>query len=395
MAVLADLNGLVADGVITAAQAHVMRERSRSAMVALVIRLLLCGGVLAAAAGFVAWLQDPVSVALAGFLFLLGGAVVLGVAGPLWRMFGHAAALIGAVMLTGGGLVEALRSFPQPEAGLLPAAAGLLIALPAALLYRSGSERMTFLGGFLLLIGLGLHLTGLGSVLIDQERGGVIPMLFSLYATLILLGAGWFLDLRLITALAIVPFAQVLHTGTDYFHAVFVFYSPEPTLSILQMALGMGLAFWLVQIRPERDARHAGIFAVMAFIVANLCFLVGSLWGDVVGDTLALWRVYDRGADGFSWSAAEEARRAYEARALVIPESVFAVVWALVLAACAISAARMLHRGLFNTALTFGAIHAYTQVFESFGDQPLAWIIGGLAAIPLAWGIWRLNQQFG
>jgi len=395
MAVLADLNGLVADGVITAAQANVMRARSRTAMVALVIRLLLCGGVLAAAAGFVAWLQDPVSVALAGFLFLLGGAVVLGVAGPLWRMFGHAAALIGAVMLTGGGLVEAFRSFPQPEAGLLPAAAGLLIALPSALLYRSGSERMTFLGGFLLLIGLGLHLTGLGSILVEQERGGLIPMLFSLYATVVLLWAGWFLNLRLITALAIVPFAQVLHTGTEYLHAAYVFYSPEPTLSILQMAAAMALALWLVRTRPERDARHAGIFAVMAFIVANLCFLVGSLWGDVVGDTFALWRVYDRGADGFSWSEAEAARRAYEARALFIPEGVFAVLWALVLAACAIGAARTLHRGLFNTALTFGAIHAYTQAFESFGDQPLAWIIGGLAAIPLAWGIWRLNQQFG
>ncbi|RRH73507.1 hypothetical protein [Falsigemmobacter faecalis] len=395
MAVLADLNGLVADGVITPAQAGVMRARSRTAMVALVIRLLLCGGVLAAAAGFVALLQDPVSVALAGFLFLLAGAVVLGAAGPLWRMFGHAAALIGAVMLTGGGFIEALRSFPQPEAGLLPAAAGLLIAGPAALLYRAGSERMTFLGGFLLLIGLALHLAGLGAILVEQERGGLIPMLFSLYATLILLWTGWFLDLRVLTALAILPFAQVLHTGTEYFHAVYVFYSPEPTLSILQMALAAGLALWIARVRPERDARHAGIFAVMAFIVANLCFLVGSLSGDVVGDTFALWRVYDRGADGFSWSAAEAARRAYEARALHISDEAFAVVWALVLAACAIAAARGLHRGLFNTALTFGAIHAYTQAFESFGDQPEAWIIGGLAAIPLAWGIWRLNQQFG
>ena len=46
---------------------------------------------------------------------------------------------------------------------------------------------------------------------------------------------------------------------------------------------------------------------------------------------------------------------------------------------------------MVNTALTFAAIHAYTQLFESFGDEPLAYFIGGLAAIPLAWGLWRLN----
>ena len=43
--------------------------------------------------------------------------------------------------------------------------------------------------------------------------------------------------------------------------------------------------------------------------------------------------------------------------------------------------------------MTFGGIHAYTQMFESFGDEPLAWALGGLAAIPLAWGLWRLNQH--
>ena len=47
---------------------------------------------------------------------------------------------------------------------------------------------------------------------------------------------------------------------------------------------------------------------------------------------------------------------------------------------------------MYNAALTFAAIHAYTQFFESFWDQPLAYVIGGLTAIPLAWGMWRLNH---
>lgn len=394
MAVLVDLETLVSDGVITRAQAQVMDSRARVAMVGLAIRVLLCGGVIAAAAGFVVWLQDPLIVAMAGLLFLTAGTVILGAAGALWRMFGHAAALIGAGMLLGGAAVEALGNFAHPEGPLLLLAAGLLVALPAALIYRSGSERLKFLGAFLLLAGLGLHLLGLGALIYDNISGAR-AVLVSLYATAVLLFAGWFLDLRVVTALAIVPFAQVLQTGTEYFHSAYVFYSPEPTLSILLMGLAVALCLWLQRILSERDARHTAVFAVMAFIVANLCFLVGSLWGDVVGDSLALWRVYDRGADGYSWEAAEAARRAFTASALHIPSGAFAIAWALVLGVVAIYAARGLHRGLFNTALTFAAIHAYTQMFENFGDQPLAWVIGGLAAIPLAWTVWRLNQQFG
>ncbi len=45
-----------------------------------------------------------------------------------------------------------------------------------------------------------------------------------------------------------------------------------------------------------------------------------------------------------------------------------------------------------NYVTIFLAIHAYTQFFESFADEPLAYAIGGLVAIPLAWGMWRLNR---
>ncbi len=49
-------------------------------------------------------------------------------------------------------------------------------------------------------------------------------------------------------------------------------------------------------------------------------------------------------------------------------------------------------RGLFNAGMTFAGIHGYTQMLESFSDEPLAYVIGGLAAIPLAFGLWRLNN---
>ncbi|MBT8411759.1 MAG: hypothetical protein KJP02_08180, partial [Octadecabacter sp.] len=84
----------------------------------------------------------------------------------------------------------------------------------------------------------------------------------------------------------------------------------------------------------------------------------------------------------------------FEASAITISANVYSIVWALLLALAAAWSAHTNRRGVFNAAMTFGAIHAYTQAFESFYDEPLAYVIGGLAAIPLAWGLWRLNDLF-
>ena len=78
----------------------------------------------------------------------------------------------------------------------------------------------------------------------------------------------------------------------------------------------------------------------------------------------------------------------------MISEHVYSIVWAILLIAAAFWSANTNRRGIFNAAMTFGGIHAYTQAFETFYDEPLAYVIGGLAAIPLAWGLWRLNDQF-
>ncbi|MDC1381806.1 hypothetical protein N8388_02200 [Octadecabacter sp.] len=72
----------------------------------------------------------------------------------------------------------------------------------------------------------------------------------------------------------------------------------------------------------------------------------------------------------------------------------YSIVWAVVLILAAFWSATTNRRGIFNAAMTFGGIQAYTQAFETFYDEPLAYMIGGLAAIPLAWGLWRLNTVF-
>ncbi|MEO0990628.1 MAG: hypothetical protein AAFX00_06735, partial [Pseudomonadota bacterium] len=158
--------------------------------------------------------------------------------------------------------------------------------------------------------------------------------------------------------------------------------------TIVQVGLAIALALWLAPHRAERNARHFRTFAILAFIVANLAALDGSLWGDVVGSTL--WGPESR--DFEDYAAYRAAREAFEASALVISDGVYSVLWAIGLMALAAWAAFRSERALFNTAVTFGAIHALIQTLGNYYDQPLAYAIGGLAAVPLAWGLWRYNQ---
>lgn len=131
----------------------------------------------------------------------------------------------------------------------------------------------------------------------------------------------------------------------------------------------------------------------MAFVVANLSALVGSLRGDFVGENI--W-----GPGYWSWTRADfkdreafyQARQAFRDSTLHISDDLYSALWAVALVALIFWAAARNNRGLFNASLTFAGIHAYTQMFESFGQQPLVYAIGGLAAIPMAWGVWRLNQ---
>ena len=94
-----------------------------------------------------------------------------------------------------------------------------------------------------------------------------------------------------------------------------------------------------------------------------------------------------------TWEAYRDIRSEWRNSFFHISEHVFSVVWAFGLLAAAVWAARHAQRGLFNTVVTFGAIHAYTQTFESLDSAPLAFAILGLTAIPLAWGVWRYNLR--
>lgn len=383
---------LIDEGLLTPDQGEIIRARSREAMVALAINTVLCAGILAAALGFVFWLADAFAVSITGGLFLAIGAAILLRGATLYRMFGTASSLIGAVMLSAGASIEMMSKLDEIVSGPLMAGLGATIAWLAYLAFRKGPDTARFVSGSVLLIGVIMHLAGAGLTMEALGAGDIMVALGMFYAAAVIAGVGALLDVRLITALAIVPFAEMLNTSTGYFHASYFFYSKETTLSILQMSALIAACLWVAHRFADRVGRHAGMLAIMAFIVGNLCFLVGSLWGDVIGESW--WRTDYYAQHGYDYEAYRVASEAFRAGTLEISEHVYSVVWALLLVICAGWAAHKNQRGLFNAAITFGAIHAYTQAFESFSDEPLAYVIGGLAAIPIAWGMWRLDARF-
>lgn len=393
MAHVIQTDALMEEGIISAAQGAIIARRSRQVMVSLVINAVLCFGIIAAAAGFIGLLADALAVALVGGLFLGVGATILVKSGDVYRMFGTAAALIGAGMLAGGASVEILDKLGQGDGGGMLAVLGFVAALVTAFIQRKGVPNTGFLTASILLMTMAMHLGGIYAWAEAINASGVIVPLIHLYVTAALIFVGIFIDVRLITALAIVPFAQMLETGTFYWHAMYAFYSPESTLSILQLGIAMAVCVAIAGFLTDRVRRHTHMFGIMTFITANMCFLVGSLWGDVVGLTIWGPGYSGRGYEG-GYAAFKEARDAYEATALIISEHVYSIVWAVLLIIAAAWAAHTNRRGIFNAAMTFGGIHAYTQMFETFYDEPGAYVIGGLAAIPMAWGLWRLNDRF-
>ncbi len=387
---VAQTDQLVSDGVINTSQADEIQSRARAAMIALCVNTLLIAGILAATLGLVFFLASAASVAVCGGLFLGSGLLILRYGAELYRMFGNASALIGAGMLISGTGIELADKVPD-IAGLAMATIGAVLGGLFFWRFRMGFTRLRFAYGAVLVMAAALHLTGVYAAAAEFNLDGWPMPFIHLYVFAVIAALGLTLDLRIITALAIVPFAQMLDTGTYYFTAAYVFYSPESTLSILQLGALVAVCLWVAGRGGPALSRQAGVLMIMAFVVANLCFLVGSIWGDVVGSSY--WGpVYaDFAGD---WTAYNDARDAFRAQAFTISEGVYSIVWALLLAGLIVWAAMANKRGMFNTAMTFAGIHAYTQMFESFYDEPLAYVIGGLAAIPLAFGLWRLNNAW-
>jgi hypothetical protein len=93
----------------------------------------------------------------------------------------------------------------------------------------------------------------------------------------------------------------------------------------------------------------------------NFGFWVGSLWGE------------------------------REKGAIVIPDTVFAIAWAIALIATGIWGWKQNSRWMVNIVATFGGIHFYTQWFEHLGASPGTVLIAGLLALGFAVGLRIIN----
>jgi hypothetical protein len=387
---LVDIDAAIEDDTLTAEAGAELKRRARGTMIDFAINLVLFAGVVMVIAGAATWLKDRLTLATLGAVVAAVGIFAIIVGGTRLRLMANATAMIG-VTLAVGALADLLFQ-GQTDRVALGAALGLPTILLGWFMRRSGPAELSSLGGWILLLGATVHLTG---ILTTQSQHGLAWLALH-YAGAVVIVCGVVLNVRFVTAIAMVPLAASLSSRTFYQHASYGVAIYEVSLTILQMSLLSALAFVVAARVQERFARHARLLGELALIWINMAFWIGSLWGDVVGKYLwgPRWNIVTEGLNASekytSWRAAVES---FKAHAITIPADFFAAVWAVSIVAAAAWGAWTARRGVLNIAVTFGAIHFYTQYFERLKATPVAIIIAGVIAIFAAWALWMVNQK--
>jgi hypothetical protein len=389
---LVDIDAAVADGTLTVGAGGELKRRSREAMVGSAINLALFAGVLMVVGGAMAWLQDRRIIAALGAALAAAGTLTLLRGGPRVRLVANATAIIGAALAIHA--TTSLLFEGQTERVGIGAAIGLPAVALGWTMRRMAPTALSVVGGWILLLGAGVHVAGI----LTTESVLGLEWLALHYAGAVAIVCGMVLDVRIVTAAAMVPLALSLSSRTFYDHARYGVAIYEVTLTILQMSLFAALALAASLRFKERIARHTRTFGQLALIWINMAFWIGSLWGDVIGFYLwgPRWDAVTAaaGIEGASPSRAwRTAVDAFEAHALAIPADAFAAVWALGILAVGAWGAVTGRREVLNIAVTFGAIHFYTQYFERLETTPGAIAIAGVIAILAAWALWVFNRQ--
>jgi len=251
------------------------------------------------------------------------------------------------------------------------AATGLMLALGAL----AGAEilRRLITGESFALLATALALMGtlgLAGWVAWQFQDAPSTMPALLVTFVLTAGALWYRS-AFLAALGVLALGAVLGSGTGYWHASYALFVEEPVITI---AVFGALAAGLYQLRgqlPESWKSLTTVAARTGLILVHFAFWVGSLWGDVLGDS---WLPYD---------ARSEAGH--------IPAVIFSVGWAAVSLALALRTPR---GGFLSvSAIVFLAIHGYTQYFETFGAEPLSLLIAGLILVGLAIGVSKFLRR--
>ncbi len=252
------------------------------------------------------------------------------------------------IICVAGGTVALV---PAPATAI---ALGLVLAAAGGFLGAAGA-RWTLLANILLPLGA---LMGSAGLIAETEgsAGG-----FALVAGLLIAGA---VAARsgLLASLSVFALLAALGGATGYEHASYFLEVTRPFLTVVVFAALMALGYGVARVVPPVFARIADIFARTAFVVVNLGFWIGSLWGD---------------------------RHAFDTDSDVG----FIIGWALCIVGTGAWGARTNNRWLVNTAATFGAIHLYTQWFEHLGATPGSIILAGLFLIAAAYALITYNRR--
>ena len=210
-----------------------------------------------------------------------------------------------------------------------------------------------------------------------------------LFVALMMLALGAAVRSGLLIALSPLAFASVLGSSTGYWHASYLLVVREAAITIAVFVLFAWGALYLSKRLSSEYENLALIFSRISLILVNFGFWVGSLWGNYPGESWVWSRNYQ---DYSTFKNSWEALKAWRESAFFIPDYVFAILWALGLAAVGAWGARRGRRFAVNTAAVFGAIHFYTQWFERLGATPGTVMFSGVVVVGLAIGLWKYNR---
>ncbi len=245
---------------------------------------------------------------------------------------------------------------------LLPTSAtaiivGLIVSIVGLLLVQSQSRQWGVLANICILVGALL----LGGGVIKFAEGSVNAFLL---VTAVFSAAGIVARNGLLIALAVLALSSCVGARTGYFHATYFLGIQEPAVTVVLFSL-LGIGAYQLSKHLAADYQKLALTGARTSVfLVNFGFWIGSLWGD-------------RNQQGD----------------VVIPDWLFAVLWAGALIASAVWAAKRNRRWMLNIVATFGAIHFYTQWFEHLGATPATVLLAGFLALGFAIGIWNFNRQ--
>lgn len=265
--------------------------------------------------------------------------------------------LIGFGVIAVGAAILALVPSPVTAMGL-----GVLVCAVGVALVYANHEQWMLLANICVVIGALLF----GGGIIFASRGSVSSILL-VVATFT--AAGIFVRNRLLVVLAVLMLSSCLGAMTDYMHATYMIGLKQPTFTIVLFTV---LSIGMYQLSKHLAAEYHSLAIVASrtgVFLVNLGFWIGSLWGDHLGDG-------GLGVGGVHIAA-----------------WVFAALWAVALVAAGIWAWVRDRRWLVNVVAVFGAIHFYTQWFETLGASAQTVLVAGLLALGFAVALRMMNVK--